>query len=194
MFTRTSANSILWSALLTDSAFLSITMALREEKPLYHPILVFAIPAILTLRFGWSMVTPVNYGSRHFHLMIGDFGYFMGLKSHLNATAFLVFLVAVLSHAINIIDYFRGKPEQCLAVFDMMSGRVSPASIGLYNCKTIEKIVTKSRRALRFNDITRFCITFLAFFCCFFAFVFALSWVNMLLFGKIDMKIFTCSC
>ena len=155
-----------------------------ERKAIYHPILVFVIPSIVVLRLGFSTITPTDYMSHRSHLLIGDFGYLIGLKSHLNATAFLVFLVPVLSHAFSIINYLRGKPESYLAVFDMMCGRISPASVGLTNTRTITTIVSKSRLAFKLNDFTRFSMLYLGSSCCFFAFVYAVSWLDMILIGQ----------
>ena len=158
-----------------------------DRKAIYHPLLVFAIPATLIVRFGWSTATPAHIMSRQFHLMIGDFGYFMGFKSHMNAAVFLVFLVSVLSHTMHCIHCLMGKPEHCLCVFHMMCGRITPASIGLRNRTTIKTILRKSRLAFKLLDFTRFSITLLIFFCSFFAFVFTVSWLELIFIGELKI-------
>ena len=86
------------------SGFSLYNYGVTERKAIFHPILVFIVQMIYLVKFCWSMMTPVDYKSRHFHLLIGDFGYFMGFKYHLNATTFLLFLVPVVSQAISIIN------------------------------------------------------------------------------------------
>ena len=162
------------------------------RKGIYHPVLAFVVPAILTVRFGWSTATTADIMSRQFHLMIGDFGYFMGLKSHLNATAFLVFLVAVVSHTIHSVNYYMGKPERCMAVFNMMSGRISPATVGLTNPTTIKTILRKSRLAFKLNNFARFGMVFLAFFCSFLSFAFTVSWLELIFIGIVNIDTFLC--
>ena len=158
------------------------------RKAIYHPVLTFVVPTILIVRYGWSTVTTTDTMSRHFHLMIGDFGYFMGLKSHLNATAFLVFFLAVFSNTILNVNYYMGKPEHFMAVFNMMCGRISPASVGLTNRTTIKTILNKSRLAFKVLDYARCGIISLSFFCSLFAFAFTVSWLELILIGEFRWK------
>src|ERR1700761_9332523 len=55
-----------------------------DRSKLYHPLLVFILSLILNLRCLYSAVTPEQ--SPDFHLIIGDFSYFIGMQFHLNMT------------------------------------------------------------------------------------------------------------
>ena len=65
----------------------------------------------------------------------------------------------------------------------MMSGTVTPQSIGLTDEKMIRDLLSKSRLAFKFNDFFRFSITFMAFFISFFSYIIRLSLNQMLWIG-----------
>ena len=152
-----------------------------DRSPLYHPLLVFIIPSILTARFVYSVVTPDH--SFRFHLWIGDFGYFMNLKFHLNLTAALVYWMAVLSQIIHFYDYMCGRQQSYMKVFNMISGRITPQSIGLSDEKLIRDILKKARLTFKLNDFFRISISFISFFISFFSYITRLSVAEFILLG-----------
>ena len=109
-------------------------------------------------------------------------------SSHLNATAFLSYLAPVFSHTISIINHFRGKPEHSLAVFHMMCGRISPASIGLTEMKTVRSILSRTRLAFKIHQMASPVHTTITSIICLFSFGYSLSWLDLILFGEILFK------
>ena len=93
-----------------------------------HPLLVFIIPTIHILKFIYTILTPDLQPIQY--LYIGDFGFFMDMRVHLNLTAALVFWMAMATQLIQFYNYFNKREPTYLRVFDMMAGRLTPHSIG----------------------------------------------------------------
>jgi hypothetical protein len=99
---------------------------------------------------------------KYLFTIIGDFSYFIGLRIHLNIGFGLSILLALTSQLIYFYNYKSGIKPTYLKVFEMMSGLVSPKSIGLTNKKEIYKLLKESKMLFRFaqlnNDIFVFVI------------------------------------
>ena len=154
------------------------------NRPLYyHPIIVFLMPVMLWIRFTYSVIDPglsTNYWD---YLIVGDFGYFMNTRFHLNLTASVVYAMSILSHVLHIVSYLMKREPTYMRVFNMMSGNISPKSIGLTDPLTIKKIMRKTRLALK---VAFFLSTFMgaeAFFISFFAFVFTIPFTEFVYIG-----------
>jgi hypothetical protein len=74
-------------------------------------------------------------------IIIGDFSHFFGLRIHYNLGSGLVYLLALTSQLIYFYNYMKGIKPTYFKVFEMMSGLVSPKSIGLTNKEEIYKML-----------------------------------------------------
>jgi hypothetical protein len=74
-------------------------------------------------------------------IIIGDFSHFLGLRIHINLTSCLFFLLALTSQLIYFYNYMKGIKPTYFKVFEMMSGLISPKSIGLTNKEEIYKML-----------------------------------------------------
>ncbi len=82
----------------------------------------------------------------------GDFGHFFGVKTHLNVIVFLFTLLALISQLIHCYNYKNDIKQTYLKVFEMISGLVSPKSIGLTNKKEIFKLIKLSKILFLFSE------------------------------------------
>ena len=141
------------------------------KRPLiYHPIIVLLMPFILWIKFTYSVLDPGLSTKYWDYLIVGDFGYFMNCRFHLNLTASVAYGMAIMIHLLHIINYFLKREPTYMLVFHMMSGNISPKSIGLTNPLNIKDIIKKTRLALKvayflsnFMGAEAFCLTFCAF-------------------------------
>ena len=159
-----------------------------ERLLLYHPIFVFTLPTIYLLRFIYSILTPNR--TQNFYLAIGDFGYFMNMRVHLNLTAALVFWMAILSQAIHFYNYLTDRRPTYMCVFNMMSGHITPQSIGLTDETIIRSLLKRSTLAFKAQDIMGRSMIIMAFFLSFFSYVFTVSPMAVLLIALPHSAIF----
>ena len=109
---------------------------------IFNPILITTFTTIfLILRIG-SIFTD----NRWFLLLMGDIGQFIGMRIYLNL-AFVMACLFILSS--QLIYYYNNNlyiRPTFLTLFHMMSGSVSPQSIGLNDEKQINKLISFSRK------------------------------------------------
>ena len=80
-----------------------------DRSKLYHPLFVFIIIFIMNLRFMYSVAIPPQ--TTDFHLIIGDFGYFIGMQFHMNLMTTLFFWIAIISINIHFYEYLSGRGQ-----------------------------------------------------------------------------------
>ena len=114
-----------------------------DRSKLYHPLLVFILPLVLEMKFFYSAVTTEK--SFDFHLLIGDLGYILGLKFHINAIAVIYSSMASLTQMINFYHFCYRIGQTYMNVFNMISGQITPHSIGLSDDKIIKNIIKYSK-------------------------------------------------
>ena len=124
-----------------------------------------------------------------FHLYIGDYAYFMGMKFHLNMAISLFFSITVLSHIIHYYNYLCCRGEPYMKVFFMMSGQTTPHSIGLYDERGVKDILKKSRIAFKLLELIRLSVVVLAFLISFSSFLLKVSSLNTVLIALLHSSI-----
>src|ERR1700761_3459283 len=80
-----------------------------DRPKLYHPLLVFILLFITNLRFMYSAVIPPQ--TPDFHLIIGDYCYFIGMQFHMNLMITLFFWIAIISQIIHYYEYLYGRGQ-----------------------------------------------------------------------------------
>jgi hypothetical protein len=75
----------------------------------------------------------------------GDFAHFLRLKTHVNVAVLLSFLLALIQQFIYYYNSKNNINPTYPKVYDMMSGLVSPKSIGLTNGEEIYKLIKQSK-------------------------------------------------
>ena len=118
-----------------------------DRPKLYHPLLVALVICIIIIRFMYLLATPTK--TIAFHLYIGDFGHFMGMKFHTYMVASLFFCLSKLTQFLHFYEYLCGRGQPYMKVFLMMSGQITPQSIGLTDEKIIKDILRKTRFAFK---------------------------------------------
>ena len=103
-----------------------------DRKWIYNPILVFIIISQLLVRYIVFMVLPQM--DEWVYLYYGDTAYFIGNNiTRIISSAMVIFitLIAFFSLINNYYNYINGIKPTDLRVFLMISGLITPKSIGL---------------------------------------------------------------
>ena len=124
-----------------------------DRPKLYYPLLVFILSLVYNLRCLYSALTPPK--TKDFHLLIGDWGYFVGLQFQVNIMQFLWIGVGLVSQIAHYYEYVCDRGQPYMNVFNMMSGQITPHSIGLNDEKIIKVILKRTRICFKLNDFAR---------------------------------------
>jgi hypothetical protein len=115
----------------------------EKRSRFYNPLLIFTVNIICLIKCIISLI--LSEENEKLLIINGDFAHFLGSKIHLNVAGFLAFL-SVLIHQLNY--YYSSKNDInpiYFKVFDVMSGLISPKSIGLTNGEEIYKLIKQSK-------------------------------------------------
>ena len=138
------------------SGFSQYRNGCTDRSKLYHPLLVFTIALIIILRCLYSALTSPK--TNYFHLLIGDWCHFIDMRIHMNMTVFFGLGMAYLSLVIQYYEYIGNRGQPYMNVFNMMSGQITPHSIGLNDENTINDILKKTKICFKLIDIFLFSI------------------------------------
>ena len=97
--------------------------------------------------------------------MFGDFAYFLKVRYHIDMTLMQTSIFAILSQIVHYIDYKNNKTPHYLRPFLMMSGIITPYSIGFNNKKDIYKMIKITKSLTTFTVINQN-VLFPCFFSC----------------------------
>jgi len=110
-----------------------------KRSKLHNPLLIFFINSISIIKIFISFF--LDEEKRYYFIIIGDFPYLLGLRIHFNVASVLFILLSLSSQLIYYYNYKNDIKPNYLKVFEMMSGLVSPKSIGLTNEADIHKLI-----------------------------------------------------
>ena len=117
----------------------------EKRIKLHNPLFVFTINTLYSIKCGLSLAFLKDDDNDGLFLLIGDLGHFMKVRYHMNICIILYALIGMSSQIINYWYYKNNVKPSYLKLFEMMSGLVSPQSIGLTNKKHIYKIVMRMK-------------------------------------------------
>jgi len=118
-----------------------------RERPKRRAIdspIVIAIVSIIMLITRIINIFNVNNNPIIFVLM-GDVGRYFSMALHWNCSLFLANLMAFTSQLVYYYNYKRGIKPTFVRVFQMMSGLVTPSSVGLYRETDITRRVGQKK-------------------------------------------------
>jgi hypothetical protein len=165
----------------------------REKRSIFHkPLLVFGVNIILIVKCIISLL--LNEENDKLLIINGDFGHFFGAKTHLNVIVFLFTLLALISQLIHYYNYKNHIKQTYFKVFEMMSGLVSPKSIGLTNKKQIYELIKTSKILFLFSELNnKILVPLMALTFNLFAFIINRSIFETLVFGIPNSLLFALS-
>jgi hypothetical protein len=111
-----------------------------QKRSIFHnPLLIFIINSIAIIKSIIALLMTED--NKRISIIIGDFSHFLGLRIHFNLWSCLSYLFALTSQLIYFYNYMEDIKPTYFKVFEMMSGLISPKSIGLTNKEEIYKML-----------------------------------------------------
>ncbi len=93
-------------------------------------------------------------------ILNGDFAYFLNDRYFINLSAMFWALLALFSQSLHYWKYYKNESPTYLKLFEMISGLVSPKSIGLINREHIIQLLNKSKLMFKVSKFLIFGASF----------------------------------
>ena len=136
-----------------------------KRPKIFNPFLISAIISIFLVKEFITIL--LDEKNEQTFETIGSLGHLMGLRLHVSIAIILLSILAFGSQLIHYYNHRNGIKLTFLRVFQMMSGLVSPKSLGLTDNKEIGMLLRKTRVLSKFlwwnNNVFGQLITFVIF-------------------------------
>jgi hypothetical protein len=97
-------------------------------------------------------------------LLIGDFTYFLNGRYFINLLIILWGLLALFSQILHYWKYYKNESPSYLKPFEMISGLISPKSIGLINREVINQLLKRSKLMFKITSFLKLSLCFASFY------------------------------
>jgi hypothetical protein len=138
-------------------------MGSKSRPKLNNPLFIFVINSLVALRHLVSM--QLSEEDRYAFELLSDWSYFYGAREIFGLTVIIFVLWSNISQLLHYWYYKKNIKPSYLKPFEMMSGLVSPQSIGLYNEKDVTKMMKRFKLLIKLSEfnaiLTGFCILLL---------------------------------
>jgi len=159
----------------------------------HNPLLIFCIIVISIMKNIISLI--LSEENQNLRVIIGDFYDFLGIRVHFNIASGLEMILALSSQLIYYFNYKNDIKPNYLKVFEMMSGLVSPKSIGITDEKQILKLIKLTKLSFFICKlIIEKTVPLGAFALSFFAFFINCSIMDTMIFGIPYSLLFSWMC
>jgi len=159
-----------------------------ERNMFFKPIIIFIVLLLQLIRSLVLIVLPEK--SHTFHAFMGDFAHFMGIRIQCHIALALLHIQAMVSQIIFLVNYMNQTKPTDLRIFDVMSGLMTPQSMGLIDKKIVFKLNLMFKRVIIFgNQYNRF-IPIQVFLVVFISFYSNLSTIDLFIYGLPNTIIF----
>src|SRR5258708_7370413 len=124
-----------------------------KRRWFHKPIVVFAVLFIqLVLRQLVSILIPQQ--NPEFYAFIGDMTYFFGASwFSFSISLISVTIIALSSQLLSFYNFMNGIKPRDLCVFWMLSGLITPISIGIHDKQVVIKLLSFTRKCIQFKQI-----------------------------------------
>ena len=105
----------------------------------------FFISFIICVQILKSITAILMKEDKYRLLLTGDFAYFINDRYFINLATILAGCLCLFSQILHYWKYYKNESPSYLKPFEMISGLVSPKSIGLINREDINQLLNKSK-------------------------------------------------
>jgi hypothetical protein len=123
-----------------------------KRRTIFHkPLLIALLHVIFVAKYVTSLLASEE--NPELFIILFDFSYFLNARIHINISGIFISSLTLVSLLLHYIDYKKNLKPSYLKPFDMMSGLVSPKSIGLTNEVQVYKFLKISKQLFFICDI-----------------------------------------
>jgi hypothetical protein len=132
-----------------------------QTRSIFHN--QFFISFIICVQILKSITTILMKEDKYRLLLIGDFTYFLNDRYFMYSASILWGSLALFTQSLHYWKYFKKESPSYLKPFEMISGLVSPKSIGLINREDINQMLNKSKLMFETSRLLIIFTSFAAF-------------------------------
>ena len=122
-----------------------------KRKLFFNPIIIFIFNSLFIIRE--MIVFSLCEENDLTFKMLGSWAHLLGLRKHISIVFILVTFLVSIFQLIYYNNYNNGIKPTFLRVFQMMSGLVSPKSLGLTDEQQIRKLLKTTKTLLKYINI-----------------------------------------
>jgi hypothetical protein len=150
----------------TENHFYRIGLSLfsfgsRKRNRFHNPFFISFIISVQTFK---SITVILMKEDKYRLLLIGDFAYFINCRNFMNSAIILSSSLTLFSQLLHYWKYYKNESPSYLKPFEMISGLVSPKSIGLFNREDINQLLKRSKLMFGVSRLLIIGTTFALFF------------------------------
>jgi hypothetical protein len=123
----------------------------------------FFISFIICVQILKSVTAILMKEDKYRLLLIGDFTYFLKDRYFMNTSIVLFSSLALISQLLHYWKYYKNESPSYLKLFQMISGLVSPKSIGIINKEDVNQLLKKSKLMFKVSKFLTFGMSFFCF-------------------------------
>jgi hypothetical protein len=114
----------------------------QKRSRFHNPFFISFIFLVTILK---SITAILMKEDKYRLLLIGDFAYFLNARYIFNTMDVLLASLSLISQLLHYWKYYKNESPSYMKPFEMISGLVSPKSIGLINKEDINQLLNKSK-------------------------------------------------
>jgi hypothetical protein len=127
---------------------LNLTSSGIKKRSIFNnPLLIFSLNVVIVIKSIISLLLTEE--NENLLIITGDFAYILHMRIHANICIILFFLLCLISQLLYFYNFKNDIEPTYFKVFDMMSGLVSPKSIGLTDKQQIYGMVRTTKILFR---------------------------------------------
>ncbi len=132
----------------------------QKRNRFHNPFFISFIICVQILK---SIIAILMIEDKYRLLLIGDFAYFLNAWYFLNSAVIIWGFLALISQSLHYWKYYKNESPLYLKPFEMISGLVSPKSIGLMDREDINQLLKKFKLMFGVSKLVIFGSIFAAF-------------------------------
>jgi hypothetical protein len=125
----------------------------KRRAKVFHPLLIALLNVIFVAKSITSLL--ISEENPELFIFLFDFSYFLNVRIYVNICVIFILILTLVSQLLHYINYKNNLKPSYLKPFVMMSGFVSPKSIGLTNEVKIYKLLKISKQLFFVCDTTK---------------------------------------
>jgi hypothetical protein len=132
----------------------------QTRNRFHNPFFISLIVCVSILR---SITAILMKEDKYKLLLVGDFAYFLNGRYFINSAIIIWVSLTLCVQSLHYWKYYKNESPSYLKPFEMISGLVSPKSIGFMNREDINHLLKKTKLMFGISRILTIGLTFVAF-------------------------------